>query len=406
MSTGRSVTPSARTASTGRLIGVDVARALALLGMVTAHTTGALDPEATGGVDPVFQLVTGRSAALFAVLAGVSLALTTRDAPGFSDRGRLTAYRLQVLTRAVLIALLGLVLGVFPSGVAVILTYYGVLFLAALPVLRWSARSLMLLAIGWGLLSPVLSMLVRPLLPAPTYTVPTPLSLLDPLRLIGELTVTGYYPVLTWCTYLFAGMALGRADLRRVRQARAVLLGGALLAVGALGVSSLVTRSPAIRADLVDGAPPSTDPTTWAQLDTALREGLPGSTPTEPWTWLLIWSPHSGSIVDLAHTTGVALAVLGGCVWLLGLLPRRVRRGLQIVFGAGTMTLTLYVAHVAVLAAPEGLPLVQSTVAHLLTVLVLGAVFVATRSRGPLETWVSQTSAAAGGRGPRPDPPG
>src|SRR5699024_9291881 len=97
-----------------------------------------------------FQLTSGRSAALFAVLAGVSIALVTRDR---ADRS-VHRPRVALLVRAVVIAVLGLLLGAPDSGLAVILTYYGVLFLVAVPVITWSARSLALLALGWGLLSP------------------------------------------------------------------------------------------------------------------------------------------------------------------------------------------------------------------------------------------------------------
>ena len=59
--------------SRGRLIGLDVARCLALLGMVATHV---LDERTPGGDLTTAQwLAGGRASALFAVLAGVSLAL-------------------------------------------------------------------------------------------------------------------------------------------------------------------------------------------------------------------------------------------------------------------------------------------------------------------------------------------
>ncbi len=382
--------------TTGRLVGVDVARALALLGMVVAHTVDELDPSAPGGVDPWFQLVSGRSAALFAVLAGVSIALLTRDAPP-RDVGRSTAYRPQVATRALLVACVGLVLGGLDTDVAVILTSYGLLFLMAVPVLDWRPRGLALLALGWGLLGPVLSLLVRPHLPDPSYAVPSVLSLTDPVGLALELLVTGYYPVLTWGTYLFAGLAVGRLDLRSPRVASALMVGGALLAAAGLGLSAAVTRVPTVREALLA----TSSQQDWAALDTMLRRGMFGTHPTEPAWWLLVWSPHSGSIVSLAHTTGTALLVTGACLLLTGHLRGRGRRAVAVAFGAGTMTLTLYAVHVAALSAPESWTLAHSTTAHLLGLLGLGALFVAARSRGPLEILVAEVSRSAA----RPAPP-
>lgn len=387
----------------GRLVGVDVARALALLGMIAAHTLEQVDPGAPGGIDPLFQLVSGRSSAVFAVLAGVSLALVTRDAPSALGADRRTAYRWQILTRALLLAVLGLLLGLAGSGVAVILTYYGLLFVLAVPVLAWGWRSLALLALGWGLLSPVASTLLRPFLPDPTRVVPSPLSLADPLQLLSELAVTGYYPVLTWGTYLFAGMAVGRLDLRRPRVARRLVVGGALLAVTTLGASRPVTGSASARRALLA----TSGDDTWQTLDTSLRSGMFGTFPLGSWWWLLVWSPHTGSIVDLAHTTGTALLVLGLCLLLTGGRSARATRTWQIAFGAGTMTLTLYTLHVLVLGASGLLPLLHGTAINVLGVLWLGALAAAARSPGPLETLVSRsahTVARQLTRGRRPGP--
>ena len=56
-----------------RIVGIDVARGLAVLGMMTAH----VGPDDHGPIPPggFAQLADGRPAALFVVLAGLSLAL-------------------------------------------------------------------------------------------------------------------------------------------------------------------------------------------------------------------------------------------------------------------------------------------------------------------------------------------
>jgi hypothetical protein len=364
---------------------------VALIGMVTAHL---VDPvNADGTVDGWFQLVAGRSSALFAVLAGVSLALVSRSAP---RAARVTGARVQLLVRAVLIALIGLVLGVFDSGLAVILTYYGVLFLCALPVLRWRAGPLAVLAVCWGLLSPVASMLLRPHLPASSYQVPNPLSLADPWQLFTELTVTGYYPVLTWATYLFAGMAIGRLDLRSPAWGRRLLVWGAWGAILALALARLVTRSDTVRSALVSSYDRWEPVSSWADLATVMRQGLYGTTPTGSWWWLGVWSPHSGSVVDLAHTVGCAMTVLGVFLVLVTETGPRATRSWHILSGAGTMTLTLYTVHVMVVSAPDGTPLAHTLVVHVAVILAVGAGFAWFRARGPLEQVVGELSGSAG----------
>lgn len=365
-----------------RVVGVDLARAVALIGMFAAHLVSPVDPGGPGGVDPLFQLVAGRSSALFALLAGVGIALATRGAAA-DPRG----HRLRVVVRAVLVAGIGLLLGVLPSGLAVILAFYGVLFLCALPVLTWRARSLALLALGWGLLSPVVSLLLRRHVEAPVKLVPSFLDLADPVRLGLELLLTGYYPVLTWATYLFAGMAVGRLDLRHPSVGPRVAVAGAWLAALSVAASALVTSSPGARTSLLAdrGLPPGA----WEQLETQLRRGLHGTHPAGSWWWLGVWSPHSGSIADLAHTTGSALLVLGVALWLVRLIPAPPWR---VLAGAGAMTLTLYSTHVVVLASALGARGGAALVVHTVLALAVGAAFAAIPARGPMEQAVSATA--------------
>ncbi|MFX0537978.1 heparan-alpha-glucosaminide N-acetyltransferase domain-containing protein [Ornithinimicrobium sp. Y1847] len=367
-----------------RIVGVDLARMVALLGMFAAHIVVARDAAGPGGVDPLYQVVAGRSSALFALLAGVGLVLATRRV---SDVGRA---RVGLVVRAVLIAALGIVLGSLDSGVAVILTFYGALFLCALPVLTWSARSLAWLAVGWGLLSPVVSVLLRRAVEGGPKVVPSLESLDAPGALLRELLLTGYYPVLTWATYLFAGMALARIDLRASAVGPRLMLVGAWLAALSLGVSAMITRLPGVRAALI--ADPRRPVADWAGMETQLRIGLYGTHPDGTWWWLGVWSPHSGSIVDLVHTTGCALLVLGLCLWVVRLAPMMPWR---IAAGAGAMTLSLYAAHVAILATPLGDDARPGLVllAHCVVAVALGSVVAAMRWRGPLEWLVARAVA-------------
>jgi uncharacterized membrane protein len=384
-----------------RLIGLDVARCLALLGMVAAHVLDVRDPG--GDVTVVHLLTAGRSAALFAVLAGVSLALITGRREPVRGRERL-ARSAGIAVRAVMVAAIGLWLEGIGSGVAVILTYYGVLFLLGLPFLGLRSRTLFTLAGACLVVAPVLSQWVRPDLPARGFDSPV---LEAPYELASELLVTGYYPTLAWLAYLLAGLAVGRLDLADRRVAARLALVGTVIAVAAYAASWLLVSVGSVQRALLTGPPrPAADPD---QLREVILEGGFGTTPTGgPWQWLLTVGPHTATPFDLAHTIGTALAVIGVCLVVVGALGERSQRAVAIAFGAGTMTLSLYTLHVVMrspLLPPAEEP--SSFPYHVVALLGIGAVYVAARRRGPLE-WVvglaSSRTAAVVRRRPAREP--
>jgi uncharacterized membrane protein len=399
------VAPSEAPPAARRLVGVDVARGVALLAMMAVHVVPATT---AGQVHPLHQAFGGRASALFAVLAGVSLALVAgREVP---PRGADHAAAARgLLARAGVVAVVGLTLGTVSTTIAVILVNYAALFVVASAFLGLRARVLWPLAAGWLLLSPVLGHLLRAQLPAGPGAVPSWLGLADPAAFATELEVTGYYPVLTWTGYLLLGLAAGRsAWLHRGGPARVAAAGAAalLVALAVRALSAAVLAVPEVRERLV--VPPGSPLP--ASLDLALQTSMYGTTPTTSWWWLVVAAPHSGTPVDLVHTAGCAVAVL--CAALLLARVPGPRLLLVPLAAAGSMTLTLYSVHVVVEAVryataadpSAGAELVwalQAVAAMLLATtwrLVAGRAGVA--PRGPLESLAAQASHAASG--PRP----
>jgi hypothetical protein len=355
--------------------------------MVAAHVLQARAPD--GRLTWHTWLVEGRASALFAVLAGVSLVLMHRRTS-----------RTGLAVRALLVALLGLGLGQLDSGLAVILTYYGLLFLLGLPFLRLRAGALFAWACAWAAAAPVASQLLRPHLPVRGAASPSFDQLADPGHLLPELLVTGYYPCLTWLAYLLLGMAIGRCDLRSRSVHTGLVLGGLAVSALAFVVSRSLTEQPWVLRRLVPDAGAYGDVSTADALVNAISGGMHGTTPAEgSWAWLLVVAPHSGTPFDLLHTGAGAALVIGLCLVVVSTLPSAGRRAVAVVFGAGTMTLSLYSLHV-VMRTEQVWPAEQpptSTVFgwHVLVLMAIGALFVALRRRGPLEAAVSATSAAA-----------
>ncbi|GAB2759223.1 heparan-alpha-glucosaminide N-acetyltransferase domain-containing protein [Sinomonas soli] len=373
----------ARGGGPARLAGLDMARGTALLAMMATHIlpTVAQDPD-TGAFAATWvgSVLSGRAAALFAVLAGVSLTL-----------GRVPAERnrLGLALRAAVIAAVGLTLGLARVGVAVILVDYAVLFWCALGVLRLRRQTLGLLAVVWILLAPVAAYLLRPLLLASVPPLrlghsPSWPDLSDPVRLVADLAVTGYYPALQWFAYLLVGLWIGRADLTRTATQVWLVLAGAAAAVlakacawaflGPLGGLNVLLSTPQAKV--------------WP-LRAMLEGNLTGVDQTGTWWWLTSAAPHAGTSLDLLHTAGTSAAAIGAFLLLARIAPLARTGLLAPLAGAGAMTLTLYSAHVAALTLPlaDWAHLTREALlaVHVVAALALGLFVRANGWRGPLE---------------------
>lgn len=382
---------------TRRLTGIDAARGLALLGMMATHIIPLYD----GGV-PTFVATTfsGRSSALFAVLAGVSIALYTgRGRP--HRGGTLTADRRGLAVRALVIAVFGFGVGITQTSIAIILVHYSFLFLVALPFAGLRVRPLIAWAAGWLLFSPVVAYLVRPLLrdslaEAELGHNPIWSDLLNPATFAADIFFTGYYPVAQWLGYLLVGMAIGRLDLSSVPTQVSLIVGGIGIAVFAKGLAGFFMYDLGGLLALM-----STEQGRQVRLEAMMQVSLSPVEQSGSWWWLAGAAPHSGTTLDLLHTSATAAAAIGLC-----LLATRWNRNLLLpLSGAGAITLTLYTAHIIALSIgpADDSPLGQVALfwVYAAVALVLGAVFALLKWRGPLESMTSMMTTTA--RGNLPD---
>jgi uncharacterized membrane protein YeiB len=376
--------------SVGRLVGVDLARALAVFGMFAVHV-GPFEA-ARGDVGGwIRTLSEGRASALFATLAGFSLMLIAgRFEPKTGLAGRQA--RARIVIRAVILLVVGTALTMTNFGDAVILNAYALYFLLALPLTRLRARTLAIIAAVLALVGPQLAYGLRTWL---GESVLNSINAYDPLeRLCGvgvlDLLLTGFFPAMTWMPFVIAGMALARLDLTaRAVQRRLAVLGPALVLLG-YGTSWLVLKALGHSAPdpMLDGMPPKDSMT-----DMAAGSGPPPADwnfPPDPWS-LLAAEPHSGSTFDVIGCLGVAITVLLCATVAMDRLPR-LRRMAKPVIAVGTMSLTIYVGHIlAILALPGGNatpPDANSTLlwcAFVLAAVVLAAIWSRFFRRGPLE---------------------
>ena len=322
---------------TRRLVGIDAARGLALIGLMAIHLLPAWNEE-TGEASWSWRLFSGDSAALFALLAGVGLALTSGGRHPH-EGATMTADRIGLLVRAVLIAAVGLWIGtLMPEDAPAdnILIYYGVFFLLAIPFLHAGPKALFVCAAVFGIVSPLLMQGLLDQLPAWSNNNPTLSTVLtEPGATASQLLLTGTYPALPYMTYLLVGMGLGRLNLRKQEVQIRLLVIGVGMAIFAQATSYFLLYAFGGYQRLLDAS---------AMGEHELEEVLvwgPDSLPTSTVWWLAIATPHTNTPLAIAASLGVSLAVLGALL----LIARKAETWLMPLAAMGVMTLTLYTAH-------------------------------------------------------------
>lgn len=217
--------------ATARIVGLDAARGLAVLGMIGAHLV-LVDAFDWRYPDTWFDLVNGRSAILFGLMAGVSLSL-------ISARGRLAggvellSVRMSILVRALAIFMIGALLEGINPGFPIILGTYAVVFVAGAWLISVRSRTLLIAAGVVALIAPLVVLLARQVF---FFWEPEPLFATTELI---DILVLSEFAAVFWVGFLMVGIVVGRLDLaQRLVHMRLAVIGGVLMLVG-YGVGAL-----------------------------------------------------------------------------------------------------------------------------------------------------------------------
>ncbi|MGY1552346.1 heparan-alpha-glucosaminide N-acetyltransferase domain-containing protein [Microbacterium sp. A588] len=249
-----------------RLAGVDLARGLAVLGMLAAHLLWTGEVAEWDEPSTWTAIVNGRSSILFATLAGVSIGILTGGRGPLSPE-RMSAAWARIAIRAGILLAIGILLIVTGVPVYVILPAYAILFVLVLPFTTMSARALLFTAAGIGILMPFLQPVLNEL---PFWA----------SNLGGDvaLAIGWNYPFTLWIAFVLAGLGAARADLRVKRVQIRMLVTGAVVS----GAGYALAFLPA-----------------------------PGEGPY----WDAVWTaaPHSSGVWEAVGSGGFAIAVIGAC---------------------------------------------------------------------------------------------
>ncbi|MBT9606546.1 heparan-alpha-glucosaminide N-acetyltransferase domain-containing protein [Microbacterium sp.] len=349
-----------------RLVGIDLARGLAVVGMLAAHLV-TIDPFDAEDPSTWLDVVNGRSSILFATLAGVSIALVTGGTRPLVGPARARAAG-RLALRGGLLWVIGILLVLTGVPVYVILPAYALLFALSLPFLGMRPRGLFLAA---ALVAAVAPWVFPVLDAAPLWNGRGGEEL--------QALVGWAYPFPVWIAFLLAGMGLGRLDLRRLPVQAAITVIGA--ALSALGYSVAIVTGPAVSV-------------------------------AGPYV-AAVWSAeaHSSGVWEVIGSGGFAIAVIGMCL----LACRTPLRWPAIPIRAvGSLPLTAYVVQLVVWAMFAAAVLGDTSdlfgvrEAGLFLPLTLGLVAACTAwalliGRGPLEALIDGIVRRVVGAPARPD---
>ena len=301
-----------------RIAGYDLARALAILGMVLVHFTLVMSFGRIGSdwLSRAVGFLDGRAAATFVVLAGVGLTLRSRNAVAGGDRVALKRVRVTLLKRGVFLLLVGFLNLLIWQGD--ILRVYGVSLLVAAWFITAPAWRL------WGMaLAFVAGFLV--LIGTIDYSKNWDWETMQyhrlwtPAGVVRNLFYDGFRSVFPWTGLLFFGMWLGRQDLRRARTRWKFVLAG----LGFVVVTGIVSTMLLRRA--------LAHPTEW-RMDRETAEAVLGTESMPPMPLFLL------------SAAGTAVFVIAASV---GLADRFAESMLvRALVAAGQLAFTWYVGHI------------------------------------------------------------
>jgi len=189
-----------------RLAGIDVARALAIIGMVMVNFKNIM--HAYSGNKFLLLLsstLETKASALFVILAGISISLLTKHARKAANRQHILKYRALIIKRGLLLAVIGFALKTVWK--IDILHFYGFYFVIASSLLMVNHKTLLFIASIFIFCFPILMWLF-------TYDENLYQQSLWPIEvMIREVSFSGLHAIFPWFAFFAYGMWLGRLEL-------------------------------------------------------------------------------------------------------------------------------------------------------------------------------------------------
>lgn len=292
-----------------RLLALDAARGLAVVGMFVQHFA----------LNQTNSFVSGNTMILFILCSGISYSIMSQS---MEERGiEPTTFRSRVLARSVFIDFIGYLILMLNGPFGMVLSAYAMLFILSLALVHYSARTLTVLSGVLFLVSPPLML--------------SGLSLFENTALLGDIA-GGPLSALAWAPIFIAGMAIGKMNLYKIKTAVKFVVTGIVILIPSKLIALFLL--PELLKKCVNWMLQLSAYANPAQVDPYAI--WPLNTQPIQWQMLFINTPQSGATFELLIGLGGALILLG----ILLLIERKFHVVLRPFTGAGRVALTLYTA--------------------------------------------------------------
>ena len=298
-----------------RLIGIDVARALAVFGMIIVNFKVVFGDAGNTELKNLAQLFDGKAAATFVVLAGVGLALMTNSAYKNSDREKLKLSKSRIVKRALFLFVVGLsYIWIWPAD---ILHFYGIYMLFTLMFINRVPKQTLIASIIIIFLFPFLLLLFN-------YETGWNFETLAYAHFwsidgfFRNLFYNGFHPVIPWAAFMLFGLWFGRQNLYNSQFVKKALWVGSLVFIGVQAFSFFIIK-------------------VLSQGDTQVSEDL---------TALLGTNPMPPMPIYMINGIAISVVVISACILLANRFENnKITKALH---KTGQLALSFYVAHVVI----------------------------------------------------------
>ena len=196
-----------------RIIGIDVARALAIIGMIIVNFKIVFGAKGEGWLKSFASILDGKAAATFVVLAGIGIALMTNSSVSNGNIDKLKNTYVRILKRALFLFVVGLsYISIWPAD---ILHFYGVYMVITLLFIGRKSNQILFGTAFFIIIFPILISLFN-------YETGWNFDTLiysNFWSLSGffrNLFYNGFHPVIPWTAFMLFGLWYGKQDLRNL----------------------------------------------------------------------------------------------------------------------------------------------------------------------------------------------